>query len=322
MNTVAVTGASGLLGRHLVDKLTSQGTSVIAVVRDPSVSFAESVIVRQADVLDPLTILAAFDGATAVIHAAGYVSFNPRRREMIMDVNVTGTRNIVNACLQSGINNLIHISSVSALGRKDGESVTEQHPWTGQYASTYATSKYLAELEVFRGAEEGLTVGIVNPSVILSGTPGRSSASLLDYVWKENRFYTVGTLNYVDARDVCDAVFELLARPRPGERFILSGGEIPFLEFFSKVARHWGRRAPSIRITSTLVSLLGLVEEIRSFLLQREPLVTRQSASMTVRSFSYDTTKVRAELGIRFRSIDESTSWCCSEYQQNVSRKK
>ncbi len=320
---VAVTGASGLLGRHIVEKLVAEGVNVLALVRNPQTVFPKSVSIRQIDILDPLTIQTALEGATAVIHAAGFVSFNPRRRKEIMDVNVIGTRNVVDVCLHLGINNLVHISSVSALGRKPGEIATEGHSWTGLDASDYGTSKYLAELEVYRGAEEGLTVGLINPSIILSGSqPERSSATLLDYVWAENRFYTDGHMNYVDARDVSDAVYELLIHPQAGERFILSGGTIPYREFFAQVAKQWNKRAPTIRISATLVSLFGLVEELRSFLLRREPQVTRQSAMMTVRNYSYSTEKAQRVLGIRFRAIEESIFWCCSQYAQNVSRNK
>jgi nucleoside-diphosphate-sugar epimerase len=320
---VAVTGASGLLGRQIVERLLAEGRSVIAVVRDSGIRFPESVVVRKADIMDPPALEAAFDGATTVIHAAAMVSFNPRRRKEIMDVNVTGTQNVVNVCLQSGISHLIHISSVAALGRKPGEVVTEDHAWTGLYASDYATSKYLAELEVFRGGEEGLTVGLVNPSVILSGSqPHRSSATLLDYVWKQRPFVTAGNLNYVDVRDVCEAVMELLKKPQSGERFILSAGNISYKAFFGMVAKHWKKRPPGITIPSSLVSLFGVAEELRSFLMGKEPLVTRQSAMMTVRGFTYNNGKAQRILGLRFRTLEETVSWCCDQYMQNVSSNK
>lgn len=320
---VAVTGASGLLGRHIVEKLVAEGIPVVALLRNPEADFPESVLIRQADLLDPYTLQTALAGVTSVVHAGAVVSFNPRRRSEIMEVNVGGTKNIVDVCLHLGIKNLVHISSVSALGRKPGVPINEDHSWTGLDASDYATSKYLAELEVYRGAEEGLTVGLVNPSVILSGSQSnRSSASLFDYVWSENRFYTDGNLKYIDARDVCDAVYELLMRPRAGERFILSGGTIPYREFFARVAKHWNKRAPTIRISPGLVSLFGLAEEFRSFILRKEPQVTRQSARLTIHNYTYNTDKAKNLLGLRFRSIEESISWCCTQYAQNVSRNK
>ena len=231
---VAITGATGLLGSHIVDKFLAEGVSLIAICRSGSEeSLPEGTIRRTADVLDQASLREALDGATTVIHGAAFVSFNPRRQKKIFEVNVNGARNIVDTCLQLGIGNLVHISSVSALGRKPGEEISEESKWNGLYASDYAESKYLAELEVFRGAEEGMTVSIVNPSVILTASKThRSSGALFNYIWNETPFYTDGSLNCIDARDVAEAVYQLYKKPRPGEKFILTANSLSYQDFF------------------------------------------------------------------------------------------
>ena len=321
---ILVTGASGLLGQHLVETLTRQGHVVRVLVRSSSsVSFPSGVKVYGGDVLDIHSISEALQDADAVIHAAGLVSFNPLRRDEIYAVNVDGTRNVVNACLQRGVKKVVHISSVAALGRKEGSPISESDPWTGMYANDYAQSKYLAELEMFRGGEEGLTVSLVNPAVILSGQPlHRSSGSLMDYAWKERRFYTTGRLNYVDIRDVSEAVVRLIDNPQPGERFTLCSGNISYLEFFKAVAQRWNKRAPAVRIPDSVVKVFGIAEELRGLLTGREPLVTRHSAAMTTRHFRYDTTKAVTRLGLHFRTLDETLDWCCARYAQDVSGNK
>lgn len=321
---ILVTGASGLLGQHLVETLTDQGHAVSVLVRSSSaVTFPSGVVVHEGDVLDIHSVGEALRGADTVIHAAGLVSFNPRRRDEIYAVNVEGTRNIVNACLQRGVKTVVHISSVAALGRKEGSPIIESDPWTGLYANDYAQSKYLAELEVFRGGEEGLTVSLVNPAVILSGQPlHRSSGSLMDYAWKERRFYTMGRLNYVDIRDVAEAVLRLLERPQPGERFTLCGGNISYLDFFKAVAQRWNKRAPSVRLPDPVVRVFGIAEEVRGLLTGREPMVTRYSAAMTTRRFQYDTSKATNILGLHFRQLKETLDWCCTRYAQDVSGNK
>lgn len=320
---IAITGASGLLGQHLVERLVGEGHPVAAVVRKDTTRFPQGVEVREADVLDPLGLAQAVSGAATVVHAAGLVSFNPRRRDEIFAVNVEGTRNLVNACLKEGVPALVHISSVAALGRKPGLPVKEEDPWVGLYVNDYARSKYLAELEAFRGGEEGLTVSAVNPSVILSGNPlHRSSGSLFDYAWREKPFYTSGTLNYVDIRDVADAVVKLVIAPQPGERFTLNGGSLLFAEFFKQVAAQWNKRPPFLKIPSALVTAFGLVEEMRGFVTGREPMVTRHSAAMTTRNFRYDTTKVRQNLQLAFRPFENTLAWCCERYAQDVNGNK
>jgi len=317
--TIAVTGASGVLGRPLVEHLQAAGMRVIAVVRDPTLKFSEGVEVRHADLLDFFKMQEAFSGADTVIHAAALVSFNPRRRNEILHINVEGTRTAINVCLKEGIRNFLQISSVAALGRRLDSLIDEETQWTGQYANAYATSKYLAELEVFRGSEEGLNVGLVNPSVILNGTPShRSSAALFDYAWKGRPFYTEGMINFVDVRDVVQAVLTLVQQPQPGQRFILSGGSVTYREFFSQVALHWKKPPPSIRIPKSLVSLFGAAEELRCRLAGTEPMVTRDSAAMTTRHFRYDTTKSERVLGLRYHSLEDTLVWCCAQYGHHV----
>ncbi|CAN5436310.1 SDR family oxidoreductase [soil metagenome] len=316
---VAVTGATGLLGSHIIEKLLADGIATIALHRAGGDGLPEGVIKRRADILDEVSLREAFEGATTVIHSAAYVSFNPRWRKKIFDTNVIGTRNAINTCLQSGIKNFIHISSVAALGRTSKKTITEESTWTKAYSTDYAESKYLAELEVYRGAEEGLTVSIVNPSTILSAAqPERSSATLFNYVWNEERYYTDGFLNYVDARDVADVVIQLCKNPQPGEKFILSAGHLTYLNFFSELAKRLKKRAPSINVSPALTFWAGWGEELWARILGREPLVTRQSARMAIQSFQYSNQKSLDSLGIRFRTAEETLDWCCEDYLRNV----
>jgi nucleoside-diphosphate-sugar epimerase len=200
--------------------------------------------------------------------------------------------------------------------------LNEESKWMGGSTSDYAESKYRAELEVFRGAEEGLTISMVNPSVILSGAETRSSGSLFEYVWNENSFYTTGVLNYVDARDVAGVIFQLYQEPRSGERFILNAGAIPYRDFFVRVAQLLGKRAPNHLLSSRLAFWAGLAEEWRARLLMRDPLVTRQSARMSIQSYQYDTSKVTRELNYRFRPLEETLAWCCQDFLRNVTLNK
>jgi nucleoside-diphosphate-sugar epimerase len=323
MMRVAITGASGLLGSHLIDVFLRQGHAVIAVVRNPeSLLPRTGLTIRTADIEESLSLLDAFEGADGVVHAAGLVSFNPRHRNKIFSVNVQGTAHVVNACLQVGVKKLIHVSSVAALGRKSGIVLNEESKWIDVPASPYAVSKHRAELEVYRGGEEGLQVSVVNPSVILSGTTDRSSGTLLHYVWKERPFYTDGLLNYVDARDVADVISRLVEEPRNGERFILNGGAIGYREFFTLTAQRMNKKSPHLRLTSSWAWWAGAAEECRALLLQREPMVTRQSAKMSTQVFQYDTHRVTDTLGFTFRTLPETLDWACEAYRRNVTGNK
>ena len=229
---IAVTGATGLLGSFILRKLAEEKMPVVALKRKgSSMTLAKDISVtwREADVLDPVSLIEAFEGVTTVIHAAAFVSFNPRHQKKIADTNIEGTRHVVNTCLALNVRSLIHISSVAALGRQKGvPHLDENSKWVpGALNTHYAESKYLAELEVWRGMEEGLKAAIVNPSVILApAKTAQSSARIFDYVRKEGKFFTKGQLNYVDVRDVAEMVWRIHRHEITGERFIANGGHV------------------------------------------------------------------------------------------------
>jgi nucleoside-diphosphate-sugar epimerase len=242
-----------------------------------------------------------------------------------MDINVYGTRNVVNACLANDVKRLVHVSSVAALGRlKDQRVINEGNKWAeGSAHSVYAESKYLAELEVFRGQEEGLSTVMINPSVILAPADwNKSSARLFRYVWKQGPFYTDGVMNYVDVRDVVESAYQLLHRTEQAERFILNAGNISFKDFFDKVADRFNTKGPSIRLNKTLLGMLANVESIRTYFSNSEPLITRETSRWAGTSFFYDNQKVTKKLSFQFQPIDKTLQWCCEYYIEKERNKK
>lgn len=326
---IAVTGANGLLGSFIVRKLVNSKLPFVALKRSGSnISLLDDIhdkiICRDADVLDPVALQEALTGVTGVIHAAALVSFNPRDKKKLFSINIEGTKNVVDACLQLGIGRLLHVSSVAALGRqKDQEIITEENKWTDNYSnSSYAESKYRAELEVFRGQEEGLSTVIVNPSVILScANWNKSSAQLFRYVWKQTPFYIDGFLNYVDVRDVSELIVKLYFSSYQGERFILNAGAVPFIEFFTATAKRLTRKPPRIRISKSLLTWLARMEAWRSFLTGANPLITSETARLAGTRFTYSNKKIQTTLNYEFQPIEQSLDWCCSFYRQAINKK-
>jgi len=307
--TVAVTGANGVVGNVIVETLNNEKISVRRVVRPDT------------DILDMAGLIRAFEGADAVVHAAGLVSFNPRNKKKLFEVNVQGTRNVVNACLANGTKKLVHISSVAALGRhRAGTSVNEDSKWvSGMTVSDYAQSKYLSELEVFRGMEEGLNVSVVNPSVVLAAGDGRRSSSLLfGYVWRQRSLYTDFLLNYVDARDVSQIVVHLLRGDFNGERFIASGGSADAKKIFAEVASRFQKRAPSIVVPKALAQAAAWLEEFRSAITGSEPTISRQSLLAIREGVFFENSKAKKILGVEFQTLGNTLDWCCNLYKNNL----
>ncbi|MBX2917435.1 MAG: NAD-dependent epimerase/dehydratase family protein [Cyclobacteriaceae bacterium] len=318
---IAITGANGLLGSFVLRKLVAEKVPVIAICRSNSnrklVSDVKNIVWREADVTDPVSLQVALQDATTVIHTAAMVTFNPRLRDEMMLANTMGTRHVVDACLTLQIPNLIHISSVAAFGRKRGVTIVNENTrWAASNLNTdYAESKRLAELEVWRGAEEGLCVNVINPSVILAPADWeKSSARLFQYVWREKKFYTDTHINYVDVRDVVDVIWKVIQTKIAHQQFIVNAGSAPVKDLFDLMALHFKRKAPSIKVSPGLVKWLAWADELRSRLTGSEPMITRQSARVTQENFLFANDKVKRELGISFRSADETIAWCCQQY--------
>ena len=320
---IAVTGANGLLGSHIVRKLHQKKIPFVALKRagsDTSLlkDLEQKINWRNIDVTDPLSIDEAFSDVTGVIHTAAYVSFNPRKAKTIFQINTEGTRNIVNACLQKKINRLLHVSSVAALGRqKDQKRLDENNKWLdGTVSSKYGESKYQAELEIFRGQEEGLSTIIVNPAVILGYSNwNKSSAQLFKYVWKQSPFYIDGSLNYVDVEDAAEATIQLYRSAIEGERYILSAGSISYKSFFERVAQEFGGKAPSWKVNPTMASVLARLESFRTWVIGSEPLITTETARLVNAFFEYDNQKVKKAINFEFQSIDFTIQRCCKQYK-------
>ena len=217
---ILVTGATGLVGGHLLWHLLQNNNSVIALKRitsnlnplrtifsfytdNPDV-FLDKIEWRIADINDADALKLALTGIQEVYHCAAVVSLGKGGSEM-MDTNVTGTRTIVDLALKMKIRKFCFVSSIAACGFADhGEVIHEQTPWTkSDHKTSYAISKYEAEQEVWKGIDKGLNAVIVNPGVIL-GVSGNESGSSLIFSKAKNglMFYTLGGSGYVDVQDV------------------------------------------------------------------------------------------------------------------------
>lgn len=327
---IVVTGANGLLGSYVVRELIQSNMPFIAMRRKSSdidllSDVKDSIKWIEGDVTDPDTLIEIFSKATGVIHSAAIVSYQKQDEALIKAINVEGTRNVVNACLVTGIKRLLHVSSVAAIGKEKGQqSIDEKNKWIeGAIVSNYANSKYQAELEVWRGQEEGLSTVIVNPSVILAPTDwDKSSAQLFKYAWQERPFFTDGSFSAVDVRDVASAIVKLYNSNIEAERFILTSASISYRDFFATAASYFGKKPPSIRVSRNLMKMAAKLEALRCFLTGSKPLITKETAQLAGKSFTYSNNKAKKALGLEFQSIESTISWCCGEYRQKISLKK
>ena len=317
-NSTLVTGATGLIGSHVVRYLLALGRPVSALYRGQNgygllTDIANQITWLDGDVLDIPSLEIAITPGCDVVHCAAIVSFVPKDRARMEQVNVEGTANIVNVCLVAGVRKLAYLSSVASLGRPESKNnvpgaivVTEEQKWEeSPLNSAYAKTKYRAELEVWRGSAEGLPVVMVNPSVVLGeGDWTRSSTQLIKYVYDEKRFYTEGDINYVDVLDVAEAIVKLLHSPAVDQRFILNAGAMPYRDFLTQLAQALGKRPPNIRVPPGLARVLAALESVRSFVTGTSPLITQETARGASHRYYYPGEQITHSIDFQYRPLE------------------
>jgi len=323
---ILVTGATGFLGSFICRKLLEENRPFIALKRKDSrlnllKDVKDQITWLDGDVTEADSLESIIEQVDTIIHTAAIVSFHSSDKERMTKINVEGTKNIINLCLKNDVKNFIHISSVAALGRtKPSGKIDETNKWqNSKWNSNYGESKYHAELEVWRGIIEGLNAVILNPSVILGpGDWDRSSSAIFKYIWDEKKIYTDGLINYVDVRDVSDAVIYLLDHPEKyGERYIVNAGNTTFKDLFDKVADKFNKKAPSVKATPFLVKLGLLVESVKYILTGKKPLITRETARVGNSRIYFDNSKIIKELNLTFAPLSETIDWTCAHYMNN-----
>jgi dihydroflavonol-4-reductase len=321
-NDILITGATGLVGSRLLFDLVTAGNNVRVLVREGSnrsrihKQFAghEEVLNRNVewavgDINDVISLREAMQGVKQVYHCAGLVTFQPGQSERLMEVNGDGTANVVNMALEAGVEQLCHVSSIAALGRSaDGEHIDESGSWkTSGRNSAYAVSKYAAEREVWRGMAEGLRVVIVNPGVILGpGNWKTDSSMLFGQVWHGLKFYTRGITGFVDVRDVTGVMIRLMNKHISGERYVLVSENRPFREVLDRIADGMKKRRARFYAGKLLTALAWRADRIKSMVIGRRAVITRETAQSASSQYFYNAAKIRSELGYTFIPVDKS----------------
>lgn len=295
---IMVTGGTGLVGSHLISALVAAGRNVKAIYRTqvPVFPGSEKVEWLQADILDVLDLERVMPQVDYVYHCAAVVSFSPGKRDLLNLTNIQGTANIVNASLEAGIKKLLFVSSVAALGRiRKDKLVNEGMNWSKETSnSEYGKTKYLAEMEVWRGAAEGLPAVVVNPTIILGESDWtKGSTEIFRTIYNEFPWYTEGVSGFVDVKDVVKAMVMLMESDVTGQRFILNADNVSYKALFDEIARCFGKRAPYKKVTPTMASLVWRYEALKGRLTGIDPLLTRETAATAQAKVYFDNSRLK-----------------------------
>ncbi len=320
-----VTGATGLLGGVLLERLVQAGyRNIRALYRKAPKplppSLAGWVEWVEGDVLDLVALDEALQGCTQVFHCAALISYRGRDRRRLLAVNREGTANLVNLSLHHGVKRFVHVSSIAALGRRRGQPVQdestlwERHSWN----SPYAESKHLSELEVWRGVEEGLPAVVVNPSVLVGyAHPGHSLARVFRLLRRGLKHYPPGGTGFVDVEDVARFLILLSESELVGERFILNAENLSYEQFFRWAAEALGVPPPAKRLTPLQATLLEGFLRLKALFGADAELLTPQLLRQTLRTFSYDNRKSLNAFDFQYTPIRQSLQRACRAFLQD-----
>ncbi|WP_304068010.1 NAD-dependent epimerase/dehydratase family protein [Pedobacter glucosidilyticus] len=312
---ILITGATGFLGAQLTKQLLAHESKVRCIKRASSVipeilkPLHNQIDWVDADILDIADLTDAFEGITHVYHCAAYVSLNNYNEKEMMAINVDGTANIVNLCLSFGITKLLHVSSIAALGQvKPGETITENHYWDAYDKNgAYAISKYRAEMEVWRGVEEGLKVVIVNPSLIIGAGIGKQgSGKIFETVKKGLNYYTSGGTGLVDVEDVAELMIKLMKHEVVNERFILNAENYSFKQLFTETAIALNLKAPEKELKEWQAKLFWRLGHLLRILKIKIPVVSKDLLKAAFQTQQYSNQKVSTLFSYQFTPVKSS----------------
>ena len=306
---ICITGATGFVGGHVARLLGDRGDEVRATYRDGGgVRFLEEVGAEpvKADVLDRTSMRRAVRRCDLVLHVAGYVAANPPRR--VWEMNALAPRVVVEAAAAEEVPRVVVTSSVSAIGPvPEGEVGTEADPYRGGgLGLTYVDAKHEGEVEALAaGARTGVEVVAVNPGYVLGAPANRaqvddtSTRIISSYLRGRLPAVIDGRVNIVDVRDVAAGHIAAAERGKPGERYILGGHNIGWIQLLELVAKLSEVHHPLVVIPPELAGLARRAEA-----LQVPMAVSPEGMMLMAQNWSYSSAKARRELGYRPRRLD------------------
>lgn len=324
---ILVTGATGLVGSCLIEMLLQQGKQVSALYRTsiPAFSFANKVNWVKGDILEVDSLQDAMENVQEVYHCAAIVSFNPKQKELLNKVNVEGTANVVNACINAGVQKLVHVSSVSALGRiRENTVIDETMNWSEETSnSEYGKTKFLAEMEVWRGIGEGLKAVMVNPTIILGPADWeKGSSAIFKNVYKEFPWFTEGVTGFVDVQDVAKAMIMLMESDVNAQRFIINADNLFYRDLFCMIASAFGKKPPHKKVTPFIAGIVWRLESLKSLFSGKQPLLTKETARTAQAKVYFDNKKLQQFLpAFKYNNMQTTVQRVCDAYKQKYQLK-
>ena len=331
---VLVTGGTGLVGSHLLLRLLQDNRKVRAIYRETAkveqvkkifsyytenaTELFEKIQWVVADLNNIPALEEAFADVDYVYHTAALISFDPYDFHKLRKINSTGTSNIVNLCLSKNIKKLCYVSTIGTIGQSlDGQRATEDNEWVEQHVNVYALTKYAAEMEVWRGTQEGLPAVIVNPGVILG--PGFWESSNGKFFMNANKgypYYPPGGTGFVTVNDVVAVMIRLLNSDVQNERYILVAENVSFKKILTLMGRNLGKKAPRKQLKKWQLQIGRYFDYVANLITGRGRIITKNSIRSLYHRDHYDSSKILKTLKFEFEALEPYIEYCCARFKE------
>ena len=319
---ILITGGTGFVGAHLLLKLVEGEIPIRAIYRqEKKIEVTRRIFAYytkniaglfskiewvKGDLNDIPSLEEAFKDITHVYHCAALVSFEPNKFNHLKHTNIEGTANMVNLCLSYKIQKLCYVSSIAALGAaKNGEEITETTVWNPESENNvYSITKYGAELEVWRGVQEGVNAVIVNPGVILGpGIWRYGSGNIFKQIHRGLSYYPPGANGYISVNDVVNAMIALMKSNIVNERFILVSENRSYKSLIDEIAQNLKVTPPQKVASSRLLNMAWRLDWLKHKLTGKPRALSKNLAKTLVNKSVYSNVKLSAALDFKFTPI-------------------
>ena len=322
--TALVTGATGFLGRHVTRLLATRSDDIRVLVRPGRVQPIEDLKVERAygDLRDPASLRQALAGVRQVFHIAADYRLWAKNPNEIYDSNVAGTRNLIEASREAGVQRFIYTSSVATIAPPPHGELSDEATDThiDQMIGHYKRSKFLAEREVLKAAEGGFPAVIVNPTMPVGPgdwKPTPTGRIIVDFLNGRMPAYVDTGFNVVAVEDVAEGHWLAAECGRIGQRYILGSRNMTLKELLDVLARATGLAAPRVQVPHVLPLVVGYAENWFCSILGREPHIPIEGVRMSRHKMFVDCSKAARELGFRTSSVEDALARAAEWYIRN-----